>query len=302
MTGIVDCHVHVWRRRDLPWLDGPMRPRIFGPYEPLRRDYPIEEYLEDVAGSGVAAAVYVQANWAPERFEEEVARISAEAERTGWPQAIVGFADFTTGDVRRQLDRLRRYPLLRGLRQQFHWHENPRYRFAAAPDMPRHPTVVANIRRLAEYGLRFELQIFAHQAEAACELLSACPGVTFVLQHAGMPEDLSARGTARWRQAMGRLAAHRNLVVKLSGLGTFLRRNDPDHVVRVVAETVALFGADRCLFGSNFPIEKLWTGYPALIAAYRRALESLGVEARRAIWRDTAIRVYRLASDLPDPI
>ena len=60
---IVDAHHHVWRRADLPWLNGPMVPRIFGPYEPICRDYPIEEYLADIAGTGVEASVYVQANW-----------------------------------------------------------------------------------------------------------------------------------------------------------------------------------------------------------------------------------------------
>jgi predicted TIM-barrel fold metal-dependent hydrolase len=59
----VDAHFHVWRQADLPWLMGPMQPRIFGPYEPIRRDYPMEEYLSDRAGTGVERAVYVQANW-----------------------------------------------------------------------------------------------------------------------------------------------------------------------------------------------------------------------------------------------
>ena len=61
-------------------------------------------------------------------------------------------------------------------------------------------------------------------------------------------------------------------MTKLSGLGTFLHRNDPAHIAEVVRDTVAIFGAERCLFGSNFPIEKLWTSYPALVDAYRAAV------------------------------
>ena len=74
VTGIVDAHHHIWRQEDLPWLHGPMVPRIFGPYEPIRRDYTIEEYLADIAAAGVTRSVYVQANWAKERFLDEVAR------------------------------------------------------------------------------------------------------------------------------------------------------------------------------------------------------------------------------------
>ena len=75
---IVDSHHHIWRQRDLPWLEGPMLPRIFGPYEPIRREYAIEEYLGDIEGSGIAQSIYVQANWAPARAVDEVAWVQAE--------------------------------------------------------------------------------------------------------------------------------------------------------------------------------------------------------------------------------
>ena len=75
-----------------------------------------------------------------------------------------------------------------------------------------------------------------------------------------------------------------------------LHRNDPAHIAEVVRETVAIFGADRCLFGSNFPIEKLWTRYDALVDAYRNAAETLPPEQQRAILHDTAMRVYRISS------
>ena len=74
---IVDARRHVWRRADPPWPSGPMRPRIFGPREAVRRDCLVDEYPEDLAGGGVARPVCVQANRAPERFEAEVAWVRA---------------------------------------------------------------------------------------------------------------------------------------------------------------------------------------------------------------------------------
>jgi predicted TIM-barrel fold metal-dependent hydrolase len=100
VTAIIDAHHHIWRRADLPRLDGPMQPRIFGPYEAIRRDYPIGEYLADIAGCGVTRSVYVQANWAKDRFEDEVANVQQAADETGFPQGIVGYADFLANDVR----------------------------------------------------------------------------------------------------------------------------------------------------------------------------------------------------------
>ena len=115
MIGIVDAHHHIWLKADLPWLVGPMQPRIFGPYEAIRRDYRMREHLDDLEGNAVVQSVYVQTNWAKERFEDETAWVQRTAEETSWPHAIVAHADFGADDVRPQLDRLKRYPLVRGV-------------------------------------------------------------------------------------------------------------------------------------------------------------------------------------------
>ena len=294
MTGIIDAHHHIWRQDDLPWLKGPMQPRIFGRYEPIRRDYPMSEFLEDIAGSGVTKSVYVQANWAPERFEDEVAWVQAQADETGWPHGIVGYADFLSEDVRPQLDRLKAYPLMRGVRMQLHWHENEMYRFAANPDLCLDETLQRNVAHLADYGWSFDLQVFAGQMTGAAQLAMACPDVTFILQHSGMLEDTSDAGRSAWHTGMAMLATCPNVVSKLSGFGTFIHRNDVSHITGIVTATIALFGAERCLFGSNFPIEKLWTSYADLIAAHKAAAAPLRSAAQQAIFHDTAARVYRI--------
>lgn len=291
MTGIVDSHFHIWPQADLPWLVGPMQPRIFGPYEPIRRDYPVSEYLGDCRGPGVAEAVYVQANWAPARYLDEVAYVSRASDESGFPIAIVAHADMLAEDVRPQLDALAANPRVRGVRMQLHWHDNPLYRFASGPDLARDPRILANVARLAGYGFSFDLQVFAGQMAGAADLAAACRDVTFVLQHAGMLEDRSPAGISEWRKGMALLAAQPNIASKLSGLGTFLRRNDPEHIRFVVSETLALFGPGRCLFGSNFPIEKLWTTYPDLVSAHLAAVPE---SAREAVFNATARRVYRL--------
>lgn len=291
---MIDAHHHIWRQSDLPWLVGPEQPRIFGPYAAIRRDYAIEEYLADLEGTGITKSVYVQANWATERFADEVAWVQSVADEHGWPHGIVGYADFTVEDVRPQLDRLTDYPLMRGIRQQLHWHENPLYRFAARADLPADPDFQRNVAHLTEYGWSFDLQVFAGQMADAAQLAEACPGVTFILQHAGMLEDTSEDGWSGWREGMKQLAALPNVVTKLSAFGTFIHRNDPHFIATMIAETEDIFGANRCLFGSNFPIEKIWTDYPTLFAAFQNAAAGLSEEKRKAIFHDTAERVYRL--------
>lgn len=291
---MIDAHHHIWIQKDLPWLLGPEVPRIFGPYGAIKRDYLIEEFLEDIKGAGIEKSVYIQANWAPNWFEDEVAWVQSVSDASGWPHGIVGYADFTVDTVRPQLDRLKKYRLMRGIRQQFHWHENPLYRFAATPDVCANKSVQTNIAALADYGWTFDLQVFVGQMDSAIELVKACPQVTFILQHAGMPEDRSPDGMRAWREAMTRLAACENATSKLSAFGTFIHRNDPDFIAEMLHSTVEIFGAERCLFGSNFPIEKIWTAYGPLIQAFKNAAASLSEDQQRAIFHDTAERVYRL--------
>lgn len=291
---IVDAHHHIWRQADLPWLKGPMVPRIFGPYEAIRRDYTIGEFLEDIKGTGVEKSVYVQTNWPKEGSVEEVEWVQGVADEHGWPHAIVGYVDLLGGEVAETLKKQAASPLMRGVRMQLHWHENDMYRFATRPDLTDDATLRRNLRRLTDHGWTFDLQVFTSQMAGAARLAADNSDIIFILLHAGMLEDLSDKGRREWREGMKRLAGEGNIVTKLSALGTFIHRNDPAHIADVVHETVEIFGADRCLFGSNFPVEKLWTGFAELVDAHRAALASYPAETQEAIFAGNAERVYRI--------
>ena len=290
---MIDAHHHVWMQKDLPWLLGPEQPRIFGAYGSIKRDYLIDEFRADLDGTGIEKSVYVQANWAPNWALDEAAWVQSVADENGWPHGIVAYCDFTGDGVQRQLEKFKRFPLIRGFRQQLHWHENPQYRFAPREQLAD-PRLVEGINALAEHGWSFDLQVFPDQMEDAVRLVEACPQVTFILQHAGMLEDTSEAGWKAWRTGMKTLAALPNVVTKLSAFGTFIHRNDPDFIADMVKETVKIFSADRCMYGSNFPIEKIWTSYADLFAAFQAATSKLPAKARNAIFNDTAARVYRL--------
>jgi predicted TIM-barrel fold metal-dependent hydrolase len=294
MTGYVDGHHHIWNQADLPWLNGPTVPRIFGDYDAIKRDYPAAEFRDEARAAGVTQSIYVQVNWAPGRALDEVLWAQSVADAEGFPHGIVGYADLTRPDAMDLVDACRDAPNYRGVRMQLHWHENPLYRFAADADQVADPRIVENLRRLAERGLVFELQVFTGQRDAALRTVDAVPDLQFVLEHAGMPEDYSTAGWAAWEDAIDAYAARPNVATKLSGLGTFVRENDPDLIARVVRRTVAAFGPERCLWGSNFPIEKLWTDYEGLLAAHLEALAPYGEKEKAEILGGTARRIYRL--------
>lgn len=290
----IDAHHHIWRFADLTWLNGPEVPRIFGPYAPIRRDYPIEEFRQDLESCDVVKSIYVQTNWPLDGELTEARWVQSVSDATGWPHACVAYADLASPSLTSLLDAYAAIPGIKGIRQQLHWHENPQYRFAPRPDVMNDAAWRKGMAQLSDRRLVFELQIFAGQMQDGAALARAFPNVDFVLEHAGMLEDLSPAGWNAWREGMTLLAAEPNVSTKLSGLGTFVHAYKSDVVAPIVRETVAMFGADRCMYGSNFPIEKLWTDYRSLYLTFREAIASLSLAEQTAILHDTAARIYRI--------
>jgi len=287
----VDAHHHIWPAEGLPWLDGPMIPRIFGPYESLQgKPYTIDAYKVDVEAKGFAQFVYVQANWRLEDSLKEVQWVQAQHERTGWPHAIVGSADLFAPDALDTIHAQREAsPLLRGTRLQLHWHEHEAFRFATAPDRGQDETFNANLAQLPALGLVFELQVFPNQLASAIQLVEAHPDLTFVLIHAGMPI-----AGEPWRDALMELGRRPNVYVKLSGQGTFVHKVDPELIADVTKVVLDSFGSGRAMFGSNFPIESLWTDFSSLMGAWLGVLAEYPGEVRADVLGRTARRIYRL--------
>lgn len=294
MIPIIDAHHHIWRQQDLPWLRGPMAPRIFGPYEAIRRDYPVTEFKDDISASNVVGSVYVQVNWDPQKELDEVRWVDSVAEEAGLPNVIVGYVNLLSEDAPQMLKAQSAFSRMRGIRMQLHWHENEMYRFASAPDQMNLPIFRKNLALLQDYGWSFDLQLFASQMADGAAMAKDFPDITFILQHSGMLEDLSTEGHALWLEGMKQLADCPNVVSKLSGFGTFIHENNDNHIKDVVNQTISLFGAKRCLFGSNFPIEKLWTDYSSLVTSHRKALAGYSQDIQRSILHDNAMRIYQI--------
>jgi predicted TIM-barrel fold metal-dependent hydrolase len=297
---VVDAHHHLWRQRDLPWLSGEMVPRIFGPYEPIRRDYPAEEYIAEARDCGITQSVYVQANWPLDRSVDEVRWVQAVHEATGWPSAVIGSADLFSRDAPRTMrEQAALSPLVRGTRLQLHWHEREEYRFATGPARMRDPVFRQNMAAVQELGWVFELQVFPGQMSDAADLVSSFPETTFVLVHAGMLVGTDEDTVGVWQDGLRRMASLQNLVVKLTGQGTFVHRVDPALLSLVAGHVLDLFGPRRAMFGTNFPIERIWTSMADLVDAWRRVLSGMPPDEQSWVFAETARTVYRLPA--PDP-
>ena len=191
----IDTHHHIWRRQDIGWLADPPIPRMFGDYFGIRRDYSIEEWMNDILPQGFTKSVHVTAMWGPGKELEETRWLQATANKYGFPQGIV------------------------------------------------------------------------------CNANLSDPGV---------------------EAALTAMAAFPNLHVKLSGLGMYSNGVTYTQARQVIRDVIQIFGVERTIYGSNFPLEKLHASYADFFNIYRKVLAEYTEAEQRAVLHDNAVRFYRL--------
>jgi predicted TIM-barrel fold metal-dependent hydrolase len=162
------------------------------------------------------------------------------------------------------------------------------------PDLIRTAAWRRGFGLLRRFGLSFDLQLYPAQMHDAAALAHEYPDVPIILNHAGMPVDRDDQGLDLWRRGMRELAAAPNVAVKISGLGVADRHWTLKSIRPFVLETIEAFGVSRCMFASNFPVDKLWSDFDRLYGAFREITRPFSEAERRQLFHDNAARYYRL--------
>jgi L-fuconolactonase len=274
----VDAHVHLWDLdvRPQPWTD---------PFPVLRRTFAVAELESTLRAYGVAGAIVVQAG----DTDAETLDLLALAADHPAIAGVVGWADLDRADVGAQLDRLRAAPggsALVGIRHQLQVEPDPLWL--------RRPAVRDGLAAVGAAGLVFDFVISPSQLPLVTETVAAVPGVRYVLDHAGKPpiEDGDLGG---WRTDLSGLAAHPQVAVKLSGLVTEAKWDGwtAADLAPVISHVAAVFGPQRIMAGSDWPVCLLAADYPAVQQTLTPLLESLDDAGRAAVLGGTALAWYR---------
>lgn len=208
----------------------------------------------------------------------------------GLPIMIVGHADLAAPWLETLLDRHMKFSNFRGIRQIIARNEHrPDISFAPREYLSD-PAWRAGFAALEGRGLSFDLQLYPEQMEAAAAFLSGHPGIPMAIDHLGSPHDLSEAGRARWRRGMVALAALPHVQVKLSGYAMYFGAELGDAARDATAHILTIFGPERTMFGSNFPVDKLHLDYRA---ALDLIAEVAAPDDLRHILGGTAGRFYR---------
>jgi len=288
---IVDAHAHFWKldRFDYPWLADPGA-------EGLDHDYLPEELATDIGDLPVRAIVHVQAEMDhaldPAAETAWLASLK-EAGGPGRPTVCVGYADLRSPDLPDVLDRHEQFELFRGIRQEA-WFDPQSQR----ADIPRFnllddPAWQRGLDELERRGLSFDLLVWPAQLEQAARLFRDRPGLPVVVEHVGLPVDPDAREV--WRSAMRTFAQqvpHAHL--KISALRFISPTWDAAELGPVIAEAIDIFGINRCMLGSNFPVDRPAVSYRTVWEWYGEAIGGFSATERAAVLHGAAQRFYRI--------
>jgi predicted TIM-barrel fold metal-dependent hydrolase len=296
---IVDAHMHLWdlARIPYPWLTPPLPVGITGDVSPIAKTYLLDDYLRDAVGKelrlNVTKVVHVEAGADPAASIAETRWLQEMGDSRGYPHAIVAHAELNSPNVDALLAEHATNRNVRGVRQILNWHSDPRKTYTPR-DLLADPSWQRGFALLRRYGFSFDLQIYPSQMREAARLASRHPDTMIILNHTGMPVDRDEAGLEMWRTGMLTLSQRPNVAVKISGLGMLDWHWTADSLRPFVLQTIELFGPDRCMFASNFPVDRLFGPFERQYAAYSMLVADYSAGERSNLFATNAERLYRI--------
>ena len=275
----VDAHHHLWQldgALDYGWLDAPALATI-------RRDYDPEDLAPLLRAEGIDQSVYVQTL----ADRAETRRALDLADRHPFMVGVVGWVDLQADDCRDQLDEFRAHPKFVGVRHVVH--DEP------DPDWVVRPAVLRGLKVLEAAGVPFDLLFRPEHLRHVPTLARACPDLPMVIDHLAKPPIRAGRDDG-WAANLEVAASFPNVWCKLSGMVT-----EADHRAWNAGDlqpyadvALDLFGPDRLMFGSDWPVCELAATYDRVHQAARALMGGLSDAEAGAVFGGTATRFYRL--------
>ena len=277
---IIDTHQHLW---DLDlfsysWCRDVSR---------LNRSFRMQDYLEATRGLELAKSVHLEADVDEPYMLGETKYILSLADQDNPLTGVVACCRPEKATFKAYLDEIVGHPRLKGLRRILH----------TQPDeLSETPLFAQNVRLLENYGLSFDICVLARQLPLAIRLVKECPGVSFILDHCGVPQ-VKEKHLDPWRAYIREVAKFSNVACKVSGVVAYAdhERWTPEDLRPFVEHAIECFGWDRVMFGSDWPVCTQAASFKQWVEALMFITRDASEADRAKVFHDNAERVYRLA-------
>jgi predicted TIM-barrel fold metal-dependent hydrolase len=292
---IIDTHVHFWNMRNPDpglawvWLDKDADHPVLGNIDAIKMlSYNIDNLWAEARFADVSAFVHVQAAIGSDDPVKETIWLTRMRESSPVPFTIIADTELGTKDALRQLDMHGESPYFVGVR------DFRSESMLASGEIIRR--FEESLTVMAERKLVFDLDCEWPNMSAARDLALRHPDLTVVLQHIGFPRRRDNEYFTKWVEGMRTLAEAPNVTCKISGLAMTDPQFSPDSLRAWIDTPIEIFGPDRCVLGSNWPVDRLYSSYDVIMDIYRfRLSELLASEDQRKVLSQNAARIYYLS-------
>jgi predicted TIM-barrel fold metal-dependent hydrolase len=285
----VDTHVHFFDLDEpslrYSWLERETPPDGLGlgDYRAIRSQrYWADDFIGETRFSNVLGAIHVQAATGIADPVDETRWLQAFADRVGMPQGIVAYADLTDPRIDEMLERHAAFANLRGIR-------DLRY-----DDYLSNETWLRGFGSLARHGLVACDDPYVDQMPLARALADRYPEIVLCIDHASYPRRRDDAYFEAWRRGIQLLAGAPNVVIKISGLGMVDHEWTVDSLRPWVHTCLDAFGPTRSFFGTNWPVDRLYSSYGDVLDAYAELISDLADAEQRAVFSENARRIFTL--------
>ena len=246
------------------------------------RNWLAEDFIAVSRDSNVTKAVHVQAAIGSPDPVKETEWLQEAANRTGFPHAIVAYADLRDPGVESVLERHCEFPNMKGVRD-FSYGD-----YLVEPDFQR------GYALMEKYGLIASIAAQWQDMEKLRDLAAAFPNIVIVIDHAGGPMERTQEYFNHWKQGMQTAAEAENIICKISGLGMGDQSWTVDSIRPYVLHCIETFGVERSLFATNWPVDSLWSDYDTIVSAYDEITRDFTDDERTALFSGNTERLYRI--------
>jgi predicted TIM-barrel fold metal-dependent hydrolase len=284
MLPVVDTHQHLWdlTKIRLNWVK---------PDDPLNHSFTPTEYATATEDLHIVKSVYMEVDVVEADLQKEADYVLdlIKAKSSPTVAAVLGGRPNKGDEFKKWVAQFKGSPHVKGLRQVVHTEHTP-------PGYSTTKEFIAGVRHLGVIGLSWDICQRPADLADADKLVSECPGTRFILDHCGNAPILDAKKMEQWKKDIAKVAAHKNVVGKVSGIIAQVKKGDwsVDQLAQAINHTIEVFGPDRVMWAGDWPVCTLGAPLKDWLAAARQIVKDKSEEQQRKLFHDNAVKFYGL--------
>ncbi len=292
---IIDAHHHFWdlSLKKNPWLNPNKQiPFRYGNYKSICKNFLLSDYLEVSKNHNIVKTIHMETEWDPNDPVGETKWLHKLYEKTGFPNALVAQAWFDRNDIEKVLKNQSKFDLTRSIRHKPRSSIHPSIKLDNIKGSLNDPVFRKGYSLLKKYKLNFDLQTPWWHLNDATQLAKDFPDTIIILNHTGLPSDRSFDGLNKWRMNLEEFAEQPNTAIKISGICVPGKKWMVELNKDIILDTINIFGYEKCMFASNFPVDSLWASFDEIYDGFKNITADMSQNEIKCLFHDNAVKYY----------